>query len=396
MTWMMLLTLVGLLLFVTTSTWVLIDAIHLGIRAPNGKGAKKGFLDYGPAVLFLGCLALWIVVFPAYLVKRRRHLASSVLPAGEEVYVDCTSCGTRLSISPSLRGQTLMCPNCQGQFMAPGPRRSSWYRGQGPAAMAWTLYAIGLVCAAINLSRVDFARVMQGKNLLKPMAKAAIEQEVLKGIQERIASNPATASTQVKSLTLTQESEGLYRGTVLTQTGDRPDEIEVTVFVEGGQIRWELLPKHAAEARSLEWNLQDPNAASNGNVAVALQKILRNSDCKTEAEAAAPALVVQGVSGYYGKPLKLSGRVYNISALAADSAFGKAIRGRPGSELLLVSSDKTVVDMLCTTANPNVKAGDSATVYGFAVGTHQVPNPAGGTVTRLVLVGSECELGANR
>lgn len=52
-----------------TSVWVLVDARRRGMT----KGKVKGFFNMGPAGWFLSCLLLWIVAFPAYLVKRRTY-----------------------------------------------------------------------------------------------------------------------------------------------------------------------------------------------------------------------------------------------------------------------------------------------------------------------------------
>jgi uncharacterized membrane protein len=52
-----------------TSLWVLIDSRSCGVR----KGVIKGFFDMGRAGWFFCCLLLWIVAFPAYLVKRDEY-----------------------------------------------------------------------------------------------------------------------------------------------------------------------------------------------------------------------------------------------------------------------------------------------------------------------------------
>jgi hypothetical protein len=57
------------LIVLGTSVWMLIDATRLGVR----KGMIKGFFNMGPAGWFLSSLVLWIVAFPAYLVKRDEY-----------------------------------------------------------------------------------------------------------------------------------------------------------------------------------------------------------------------------------------------------------------------------------------------------------------------------------
>lgn len=49
-----------------TSIWVFIDAKSIGIK----KGQVTGIADMGPGSWAAGCLLLWIVVFPLYLMKR--------------------------------------------------------------------------------------------------------------------------------------------------------------------------------------------------------------------------------------------------------------------------------------------------------------------------------------
>ena len=55
-------------LVVISAIWVGIDASSLGLR----RGKDPGFLDMGPAGWMFSVLLLWIVAFPAYLVKRSR------------------------------------------------------------------------------------------------------------------------------------------------------------------------------------------------------------------------------------------------------------------------------------------------------------------------------------
>jgi len=54
-----------ILIVLGTSIWAAFDA-----QAIIAKGVDKKYLGGGPVVIFLGCLLLWIIVFPYYLVKR--------------------------------------------------------------------------------------------------------------------------------------------------------------------------------------------------------------------------------------------------------------------------------------------------------------------------------------
>ena len=67
--------LVSLVIVVLSSFWVLIDSIQLGAR----KGLLgEGLLDMGPAGWFFVCLGMWIIGFPAYLIKRSDIKAASL------------------------------------------------------------------------------------------------------------------------------------------------------------------------------------------------------------------------------------------------------------------------------------------------------------------------------
>jgi hypothetical protein len=54
------------IIVVVSAIWVYIDAKQIGVR----KGLISGMFDNGPGVWCAGTLLLWIVVFPAYLIKR--------------------------------------------------------------------------------------------------------------------------------------------------------------------------------------------------------------------------------------------------------------------------------------------------------------------------------------
>jgi hypothetical protein len=67
-----------LILVAATSVWVWMDAKRLGVR----RGVPKGFLSMGPLAWFISCFLLWIVAFPAYLVKRPSYKAYSLQKKG--------------------------------------------------------------------------------------------------------------------------------------------------------------------------------------------------------------------------------------------------------------------------------------------------------------------------
>ena len=64
------------LLVLGTSVWVYVDARNLGIHKTSG----GGFFNMGPLGWCLSCLLLWAVAFPAYLLRRRKHLRAMSAP----------------------------------------------------------------------------------------------------------------------------------------------------------------------------------------------------------------------------------------------------------------------------------------------------------------------------
>jgi hypothetical protein len=59
-----------LIVVLGTSIWVYFDAKSLGF---GKRQLVPGHLDAGPGMWCLGCLALWIIMFPLYLAKRGKY-----------------------------------------------------------------------------------------------------------------------------------------------------------------------------------------------------------------------------------------------------------------------------------------------------------------------------------
>jgi hypothetical protein len=101
-----------LAIIVATSLWVALDARKNGIPT-HGEGYG---LNSGALAWFLGCLLLWIVVFPYYwfrrgrvLRERRKRASAPPAPAASQVRAAarfCPHCG-----SPAQEGSRF-CPSC--------------------------------------------------------------------------------------------------------------------------------------------------------------------------------------------------------------------------------------------------------------------------------------------
>lgn len=55
-----------IIVVIASSIWVLADSVSIGVK----RGQIKGMLGMGPFGWFIGCLILWLIVFPLYLAKR--------------------------------------------------------------------------------------------------------------------------------------------------------------------------------------------------------------------------------------------------------------------------------------------------------------------------------------
>jgi hypothetical protein len=120
-----------LLVVVGTTIWVGVDASKRDWRGASGSGGSS------TATWVLGCILLWIVVFPMYLVKRGRAPIRNA-PAGPNalspppgaMYRECPHC------KESMRRDAEICPHCrqpstpwrlhEGRWWFRGSERDTW------------------------------------------------------------------------------------------------------------------------------------------------------------------------------------------------------------------------------------------------------------------------------
>lgn len=145
---------------------------------------------------------------------------------------------------------------------------------------------------------------------------------------------------------------------------------------------------------TIQWNVNDLNIESNGNVNNVL-KLLEKYDInklKTEAAAETPSLVMKAPFKYYGKPLKFSGIVSIVQDYPTGSDISNNINnGKETGEIVFICEDGTIIDYLNLGDTGDIVVGDSITIYGFTPGQVEVENKLGGKTTQLVLIGKYFE-----
>ena len=147
------------------------------------------------------------------------------------------------------------------------------------------------------------------------------------------------------------------------------------------------------EAVQSDWNRQENDAMKNGNVAFAVQKILAYPNLRNQATPLDQQMVAKTPYNYYGQVGEFSG----VVAVVQDYPTGSdnAIAGRESSDIVMVCSDGTIVELFCMKASGNMRVGDAVNLYGYPAGVTDVPNRLGGNDVHLIIVGNDYDdLGA--
>jgi|GEM_PF-1954410 len=148
--------------------------------------------------------------------------------------------------------------------------------------------------------------------------------------------------------------------------------------------------RQAVPARSqFEWNTTEIDATKNGNIAVAVNWLLRNPTIRASAISPQPELVAKTPWNYFGKVVKLTGTVAVVQDFPQGSDFGQSLGGQNASDIVTVTADGTIVELFCMKASGSVKVGDIANLFGYPVGNLDVENRLGGKDPHLILVGND-------
>lgn len=141
----------------------------------------------------------------------------------------------------------------------------------------------------------------------------------------------------------------------------------------------------ASGEASVDWNVKDPNAMTNGNIGSALAR-LRAGEQFPKSGPVKAAAVLKAPWKSYGKTLCFSGEVINVAEFPPGSELYEAVGG-DASEVVFIAEDETIVDAMVMESSGDLEDGAKVTVCGVAAGSAEVPNKLGGNFTHLVLVG---------
>lgn len=144
-------------------------------------------------------------------------------------------------------------------------------------------------------------------------------------------------------------------------------------------------PAEVASTTSNVWNMEDPELATNGNLPVAIAA-LNSGLVKLPAKVSAE-VVFKRPWDFYGKEVCLTG----TAAIVQDFPPGNEVSqlfGGSVSEIVMLTTDGTVVDGILKGTTGNVSVGDEVSICGTPAGRIEVDNQLGGKTTQLALVGA--------
>jgi hypothetical protein len=138
-----------------------------------------------------------------------------------------------------------------------------------------------------------------------------------------------------------------------------------------------------------EWNKEDVDATTNGNILLAVRLLGQQTAAETRQKAVkqAPALVIKAPWKYYGQIIKFSGAVGIATDYPPGSDVSSMFNGDECGEIVMYSTDGTIVDYMHSGSTGNISEGGNVVVYGYPVGRAEVPNKLGGTSEQLIVVG---------
>ncbi len=139
-----------------------------------------------------------------------------------------------------------------------------------------------------------------------------------------------------------------------------------------------------ASPKPATWNLEDPDALTNGNIDIAIAAILQGIE--TSKEDAAPAQVMKRPWDFYGKKLCFSGQAMIVQDFPPGNVASQVMGGST-SEIVFGAPDGTIIDALVKGSSGASEVGKPITICGMPAGRVTVNNQLGGQTTQLYIVG---------
>jgi hypothetical protein len=190
----------------------------------------------------------------------------------------------------------------------------------------------------------------------------------------------------------TKETATATSTNVKTETNNKQNDEDVKKKAEEEakkKVEQEAAAKAKAEedAKNPKWNTKDMYIESNSNIPLAIKLLKVNGDITKTAEAPAPISVQKAPWDYYGKPLKVTGKVAVVQDFPPGSEQVTAMGGK-ACEIVLIANDGAIIDSMLSVSSGDVKIGDSVTIFGYAVGLVEAPNKLGGKTTEVAVIGN--------
>ena len=136
------------------------------------------------------------------------------------------------------------------------------------------------------------------------------------------------------------------------------------------------------------WNTSEPNVGKNGNFSIALNALRVAGNTEQGAMDCIPKDVLKRPWDYYGKIIKISGKVGLVQDYPPSSSESISMSG-PTAQIVVLCNDGTTVYDLVSGNSGTMRIGNTISVYGFPIGTEDVTNKLGKVTTGLVMVGNK-------
>ena len=297
-------------------------------------------------------------------------------------------------------------------------KKSSAVQGYNSSgkSMEGVIWGVGIVLALAVVASIVY--LASGHKL----TTKDLEAQVRQSIQDKFSKDHDTSGIQIKSFSLVHESGSKYKGVLEIQSEQQNLTEDVEVTYDGNGFIWKTVPLSVShdsspartvqqrqipiaqdtpqpeaqpQAQSVQtlpnydWNTTEIDAVKNGNIAVAVNWVNRNSALRGAAIAPQPQYIAKQPWNYYGKVVRVTGTVGVVQDYPAGS--DNAINGNDTADIVILCGDGTIAEIFCMKPSGNITTGCTVTLYGYPVGVTEVPNRVGGTDTHLIMVGNDYE-----